>query len=143
MKFNRSLISKIEKAASEAVKESVNQLHIEINDLIDSPKTGKWHFTYFLTDEERPTPHHASAPNEPFASDSGYAQSHIKQEMNGKLEGRIAADYEYAWRREFGFIFPEAPSAGKPRPVFTPAVDNISPIIPEIFKEKISKAIND
>jgi len=141
MKFNHKLVEDIRQAASDAVKQSIDELYNEINLLIDSPKTGIVHTTYFMTDTVRTTPHQASSPGEPFASDSGYAQNHIVKHFNGQYESQILANYDYAWDREFGFVFPDAPPAGEPRPVFRPAIDNKSDDIIQIFKDRILKAI--
>lgn len=141
MKFNHKLVEDIRQAASDAVKQSVDELHEEIYRLIETPKTGVIHTTYFLSNVDRIVPHQASAPGEPFASDSGHAKKNIKTSFDGKFDGKILANYNYAWDREFGFIFPDAPPAGEPRPVFRPAIDNKTDDIIQIFKERILKAI--
>ena len=128
VKINRQIWSNIVSEVKKQIVRETYDVDAEAKRLIlETEKTGRMYGD-----------HQASAPGEPFASDTGNAinQITIRFEDNG-LTGIIRAGAEYASYLEFGTENMAA------RPVFRPALANREPNIRQNIAEAVRRGINN
>ena len=109
--------------ATELVREEAVRL------VMNSPRSGRFY-------HRRGVVHRASAPGEPWASDTGYAVSSIHTHYDPvQLRGTVNIDAEYGPYLEFGTQTME------PRPVLRPALQRMQPQIEQLFNVALTKAL--
>lgn len=130
VKLRRGFEASIKKAAIVGVKEATKAVHEEVLDLIhNTAKSGRIYVRNGIA-------HQASAPGQPYASDTGYAVSRNDYVIeDGGLTGTIYGAAEYAGYLEFGT------EKMQPRPVFGPALSNKSEEVETIIKSRVDSAI--
>lgn len=80
--------------------------------------------------------HKASAPGEPWASNTGYALSQIKTSYDAaELTGRVTINADYGLFLELGTVKME------PRPVLRPALANKATQVQRIIDEAVARAL--
>lgn len=133
IKWNNSLWKDIENAARSGIEAGTMIVQNEMYRLIlETPKTGKTR----LSGRGDGSLHQASAPGEPFASDTGNALSRIKnRSMNRGLSKRIYSTLDYQAYLELGT------SRMAARPVFVPAVKNKEKEVVDVVVRKIKAVL--
>jgi hypothetical protein len=122
--IENALTQSIQAGVETAVKQT---LYKEVLDEIFSPKHGRW---YVKADGKL---HHASAPGEPFANDTGASVEGIEF-RKGTLEAELVSTDEKNMELEFG-------GQNDARPVYRPAMVNSQDAIMKDIADSIKKVI--
>lgn len=124
------LPQKIIQAAQRGVLMATQELETEVVSLIENtPKSGRIY-------RRRGVEHQASAPGEPFSSDTGAARRGINTSFSDdRLTGYVNSTIEYGKALEYGTM------KMQPRPYMRPALANRSDDIKRIIQSEIEKAL--
>lgn len=125
-----ALLSRLRKAAMRGVVTGTEAVRTEAVSLVlQTPKTGRIY-------RRRGVEHQASAPGEPWASDTGYALSRIETVYDSsELVGRVNFGAKQAEALEFGT------QTMQPRPVARPALMNKKDEIEKTVADEIRKEL--
>jgi hypothetical protein len=131
VRFNHKIMAAVKREVAKQIIKETYGVDAEAKRLIlETPKTGR---LYPRGDRV----HQASAPGEPFASDTGNAINQIQVSFKDEnLTGIVRFGAEYALALEFGTV------KMAPRPVARPALANKKEAIEQGIKAAVKRGMN-